>query len=179
MKVLVAIDLQNDFITGALGTAEAAAMLPRAERRIREFEGLVLFTRDTHSADYLSTREGRALPVPHCITGTEGWQLAAPLQPYAAEVIDKPTFGSTVLGERLRTLNETSPIESITLIGLCTDICVISNALLLRAYLPEVPIYVDAACCAGVTPESHRTALCAMRACQIIIENAPEEVPES
>ena len=157
MKVLVAIDLQNDFITGALGTAEAAAMLPRAERRIREFEGLVLFTRDTHGAGY----------------------RAAPLQPYAVDIIDKPTFGSTVLGERLRTLNETSPIESITLIGLCTDICVISNALLLRAYLPEVPIYVDAACCAGVTPESHRTALCAMRACQIIIENAPEEVPES
>ena len=175
MKVLVAIDLQNDFISGALGTAEAAAMLPRAERRIREFEGLVLFTRDTHGADYLNTREGKALPVPHCIKGTAGWQLAAPLLPHAAEIIDKPTFGSTVLGERLCALDAQSPIESITLIGLCTDICVISNALLLRAYLPEVPIFVDAACCAGVTPESHRTALRAMQSCQIIVENAPEE----
>ena len=173
MKVLVAVDLQNDFINGALGTAEAAAMLPRAERKIRSFEGLVLFTRDTHTEDYLNTREGKALPVPHCIRGSHGWQLAARLLPYASEVIDKPTFGSTALGERLRALNEDAPIESITLIGLCTDICVISNALLLRAYLPEIPIIVDAACCAGVTPESHRTALAAMRACQIIIENEP------
>jgi len=164
MKVLVAVDLQNDFINGALGTAEAAAMLPRAERKIRSFEGLVLFTRDTHTEDYLNTREGKALPVPHCIRGSHGWQLAARLLPYASEVIDKPTFGSTALGERLRALNEDAPIESITLIGLCTDICVISNALLLRAYLPEIPIIVDAACCAGVTPESHRTALAAMRA---------------
>ena len=157
MKVLVAVDLQNDFINGALGTAEAAAILPRAERKIRSFEG----------------REGKALPVPHCIRGSHGWQLAARLLPYASEVIDKPTFGSTALGERLRALNEDAPIESITLIGLCTDICVISNALLLRAYLPEIPIIVDSACCAGVTPESHRTALAAMRACQIIIENEP------
>lgn len=173
MKVLVAVDLQNDFINGALGTAEAAAILPRAERKIRSFEGLVLFTRDTHTEDYLNTREGKALPVPHCIRGSHGWQLAARLLPYASEVIDKPTFGSTALGERLRALNEDAPIESITLIGLCTDICVISNALLLRAYLPEIPIIVDAACCAGVTPESHHTALAAMRACQIIIENEP------
>ena len=111
--------------------------------------------------------------MPHCIRGSHGWQLAARLLPYASEIIDKPTFGSTALGERLRALNEDAPIESITLIGLCTDICVISNALLLRAYLPEIPIIVDAACCAGVTPESHRTALAAMRACQIIIENEP------
>ena len=159
MKVLVAVDLQNDFINGALGTAEAAAMLPRAERKIRSFEGLVLFTRDTHTEDYLNTREGKALPVPHCIRGSHGWQLAARLLPYASEVIDKPTFGSTALGERLRALNEDAPIESITLIGLCTDICVISNALLLRAYLPEIPIIVDAACCAGVTPESKTNRL--------------------
>ena len=111
----------------------------------------------------------RALAMALCATAA----LAARLLPYASEVIDKPTFGSTALGERLRALNEDAPIESITLIGLCTDICVISNALLLRAYLPEIPIIVDAACCAGVTPESHRTALAAMRACQIIIENEP------
>ena len=109
MKVLVAVDLQNDFINGALGTAEAAAMLPRAERKIRSFEGLVLFTRDTHTEDYLNTREGKALPVPHCIRGSHGWQLAARLLPYASEIIDKPTFGSTALGERLRALNEDAP----------------------------------------------------------------------
>ena len=119
MKVLIAVDLQNDFITGALGTAEAAAILPRAERRIREFEGTVFFTRDTHGADYPDTREGKMLPVPHCIKGTEGWELAPCLLPPVGEVIDKPTFGSTLLGERLLALHETEPIESITLIGLC------------------------------------------------------------
>ena len=142
--------------------------------RIREFDGPVLFTRDTHGPDYPQTREGRVLPVPHCIAGTDGWQIAPSLQPYAAEIIDKPTFGSTALGERLQAMNAQHPIESITLIGLCTDICVISNALLLRAFLPEVPITVDAACCAGVTPQSHRIALQAMRACQIEIENPPD-----
>ena len=169
MKVLVTVDLQNDFINGALGTAEAAAMLPRAERKIRSFEGLVLFTRDTHTEDYLNTREGKALPVPHCIRGSHGWQLAARLLPYASEIIDKPTFGSTALGERLRALNEDAPIESITLIGLCTDICVISNAMVLRAAFPETEIEILSDCCAGVTPQSHQTALDAMRACQFTI----------
>ena len=169
MKVLVAVDLQNDFINGALGTAEAAAMLPRAERKIRSFEGLVLFTRDTHTEDYLNTREGKALPIPHCIRGSHGWQLADRLLPYASEVIDKPTFGSTALGERLRALNEDAPIESITLIGLCTDICVITNAMMTKGALPEVPLFVRADCCAGVTPESHETALNAMKMCQISI----------
>ena len=171
MKVLVAVDLQNDFINGALGTAEAAAMLPRAERKIRSFEGLVLFTRDTHTEDYLNTREGKALPVPHCIRGSHGWQLAARLLPYASEIIDKPTFGSTALGERLHALNEDAPIESITLIGLCTDICVVSNALLIKAYLPEIQVKVIASCCAGVTPASHEAALTTMQMCQIKIEN--------
>ena len=169
MKVLVAVDLQNDFINGALGTAEAAAMLPRAERKIRSFEGLVLFTRDTHTEDYLNTREGKALPVLHCNRGSHGWQLAARLLPYASEVIDKPTFGSTALGERLRALNEDTPIESITLIGLCTDICVISNAMVLRAAFPETEIEILSDCCAGVTPQSHENALSAMRMCQIKI----------
>ena len=170
--------MQNDFVSGALGTPEAREIVPCVAARVADGVSRgekLMFTRDTHEADYLSTQEGRKLPVPHCIKGSEGWQLAPCLQPYAHEIIDKPTFGSTALGERLRTLNEDTPLESITLIGLCTDICVISNALLLRAYLPEVPILVDAACCAGVTPQSHRTALAAMRACQIIVENAPEE----
>ena len=169
MKVLIAVDLQNDFIDGALGTPEASAMLPAALRRIREFDGPVLFTRDTHGPDYPQTREGRVLPVPHCIAGTDGWQIAPSLQPYAAEIIDKPTFGSTALGERLQAMNAQHPIESITLIGLCTDICVISNAMVLRAAFPETEIEILSDCCAGVTPQSHQTALDAMRACQFTI----------
>lgn len=177
MKLLLAIDLQNDFITGALGSAEAVAMLPRAVERIRSFAGTVFFTRDTHGEDYLHTREGLLLPVPHCLHGTEGWQLAPEIRQAAgeAEIFDKPTFGSVALMERLAAIHAESPIESITLIGLCTDICVISNAMLCRAFLPEVPIFVDAACCAGVTPESHRRALEAMRACQITICNEGKE----
>ena len=163
MNVLVAIDLQNDFINGALGTAEAAAMLPRAEQRIRDFEGLVLFTRDTHTEDYRNTREGKALPVPHCIEGSDGWQIRPELEALRRiEAVDKPGFGSVQLAERLREMNESEPIGSVTLIGLCTDICVISNAMLIKAYLPELPVKVDAACCAGVTPESHEIALGAM-----------------
>ena len=170
MKVLIAVDLQNDFIDGALGTPEASAMLPAALRRIREFDGPVLFTRDTHGPDYPQTREGRVLPVPHCIAGTDGWQIAPSLQPYATEIIDKPTFGSTGLAHVIGAYHTyQQPVSSITLVGLCTDICVISNALLLKAALPEVPIYVDAGCCAGVTPESHRRALEAMQVCQVQI----------
>ena len=169
MKVLIAVDLQNDFIDGALGTPEAAAMLPAALRRIREFDGPVLFTRDTHGPDYPQTREGRVLPVPHCIVGTDGWQIAPSLRPYAAEIIDKPTFGSTSLGERLQVMNAQHPIESITLIGLCTDICVISNAMVLRAAFPETEIEILSDCCAGVTPQSHQTALDALRGCQFTI----------
>ena len=173
MKILLAIDLQNDFISGALGTPEALAIIPEAAKRIREFPGKVIFTRDTHNEDYLQTQEGRLLPVPHCIRGTEGWALYPAIGSVqnGAPVIDKPTFGSVALGELLVRMNAAEPIESITLIGLCTDICVIANALLCRAFLPEVPVIVDASCCAGVTPESHRRALEAMRACQTTILN--------
>lgn len=175
MNVLIAVDLQKDFIDGALGTAEAVAMLPAAQKRIAEFEGKVIFTRDTHAEDYMTTREGGMLPVPHCIKGTDGWQIADCLQPYITaetEIIDKPTFGSAELGLRLAMLHQQEPIEHITLIGLCTDICVISNAMLIRAFLPEVPISIDAACCAGVSPETHNNALAAMSVCQMLIENA-------
>ena len=170
MKVLIAVDLQNDFIDGALGTPEASAMLPAALRRIREFDGPVLFTRDTHGPDYPQTREGRVLPVPHCIAGTDGWQIAPSLQPYATEIIDKPTFGSTALAQTLSAINQATPIGKVTLIGLCTDICVISNALLLKAAMPELPITIDPACCAGVTPEKHAAALEVMKSCQIGVE---------
>lgn len=171
--ILIVIDMQNDFIDGALGTAEAVKIVPKVAEKLRRFSGRVIFTRDTHEEGYLSTQEGRKLPVPHCIRGTAGWAICDALAPFAqaAEIIDKPTFGSAALGARLRELNGQEPIGSITLVGLCTDICVISNAMLIKAFLPEVPIAVDAACCAGVTPESHRNALAAMKACQIAAEN--------
>ena len=175
--ILVVVDMQNDFVDGALGTAEAVAVVPRVVRRVEEAvrQGeAIYFTRDTHQADYLSTLEGGKLPVSHCIQGSQGWEIIPQLEAYSLNrpIVDKPVFGSTRLGELLQTANTAEPIRQITLIGLCTDICVISNALLLKAYLPQVPIFVDAACCAGVTPESHDIALTAMRACQIDILNA-------
>lgn len=169
-NILLVIDMQNDFIDGALGTPEAVEIVPKVREKIRNFDGTVLFTRDTHEDSYMQTQEGRNLPVPHCIRGTEGWQIRPELEELrTTEAIDKVTFGSDTLGKLLRRLNEEDPIGTITVIGLCTDICVISNALLVKAFLPEVPIEVDASCCAGVTPESHETALKAMEACQIRI----------
>ena len=167
-QILIVVDMQNDFIDGALGTKEAAAIVPKVEDKIRNFDGEVFFTRDTHETWYLETQEGKNLPVPHCIRGTEGWQIRKELDALRkTEPIDKEIFGSTDLAADLLALHEDEEIGSITLVGLCTDICVISNALLLKATLPEVPIYVDAACCAGVTPESHENALKAMETCQI------------
>ena len=173
MEVLVVVDMQKDFVTGALGTPEAKAVVPAVCEKIKSFEGRVIFTRDTHQKDYPETEEGRHLPVPHCIEGSDGWELVPPVAALAAgrEIINKPTFGSRALGRHLEELDAEEPVTGITLIGLCTDICVISNALLVKAFLPNVPITVDAACCAGVTPGSHCTALDAMRACQINIEN--------
>ena len=168
-KILVVVDMQNDFIDGALGTAEAVAIVPKVAEKIKGFDGTVLYTRDTHEANYMETQEGKNLPVPHCIRGTEGWQISTELQQAGAEVVDKPTFGSRALAEKLVEMNREEAIESITLIGLCTDICVISNAFVIKAFLPETPIFVDAACCAGVTPESHARALEAMKVCQIAV----------
>ncbi|MDE7270151.1 MAG: cysteine hydrolase, partial [Acetatifactor sp.] len=145
-------------------------IVPHVAEKIKNFDGMVIATRDTHQSDYLKTQEGRNLPVEHCIEGTVGWQICPEVAPLLKEEpIDKPAFGSVVLGERLRELNERETIESVTLIGLCTDICVISNAMILKANLPEVPILVDADCCAGVTVESHIRALEAMKVCQIQI----------
>ena len=169
-NILLVIDMQNDFIDGALGTPEAVAIVPKVREKIRNFDGTVLFTRDTHGENYMETQEGKNLPVPHCIRGPEGWQIRPELEELrVTEPIDKGTFGSDELGKILRDLNDGDPIGSITVIGLCTDICVISNALLAKAFLPEVPIEVDASCCAGVTPESHENALKAMASCQIRI----------
>ena len=166
LNVLVVVDMQNDFIDGALGTPEAVAIVPKVVEKIKNFDGTVLFTRDTHTSSYLYTQEGRNLPVEHCIKGTPGIEAFR-----KTEAINKGTFGSSVLPERLLMMNAIEHIDSITFVGLCTDICVISNAMIAKAFLPEVPISVDAACCAGVTPESHKNALEAMKMCQIRIEN--------
>lgn len=170
-NILIVVDMQVDFISGALGTPEAQAIVPAVKEKIRGFEGKVIFTRDTHEPDYLQTREGKYLPVPHCIRGTDGWQVHPELQGLReAQIMDKPTFGSIELLHQMQAEHTENPIESITLIGLCTDICVISNAMLIKAALPEIDVRIDAACCAGVTPQSHQNALDAMRMCQIIIE---------
>lgn len=172
---LIVVDMQRDFIEGALGTKEAASIVKKVKNKAEHFEGNVIFTRDTHESDYLQTQEGKNLPVPHCLRGTDGWEIDAALpESEAFAVIDKPSFGSVELGELLRKEDRREKIGKITLVGLCTDICVISNALLAKAFVPEAEIVVDAACCAGVTPESHRTALQAMKGCQIRIENEQE-----
>ena len=170
--ILIVVDMQNDFIDGALGTAEAVAIVPRVVEKVNDFMGTVIFTRDTHGGNYMQTQEGRNLPVPHCIKGSHGWEVCPALEPLRTGLtIDKPTFGSAELGKALLELDAKEPVGSITLVGLCTDICVISNAMIAKAFLPEVPVTVDAACCAGVTPESHRNALNAMKMCQVRIEN--------
>lgn len=168
--LLIVVDMQNDFIDGALGTAEAQAIVPAVVDKIKNFNGDVLFTQDTHQPDYLHTQEGHNLPVPHCVEGTPGWQISPALTPYITQSpVKKATFGSSELALKLKQENDRDGIASITLIGLCTDICVISNAMTLKAFMPEVPIKVEAACCAGVTPESHTRALEAMKVCQIDI----------
>ncbi len=167
MKLLVVVDMQNDFIDGALGTPEAGAIVPYVKQIIETFDGKVLFTRDTHFDDYMDTQEGKNLPVPHCIKGTTGWQIHPELDTLrTTDAIDKITFGSTDL---LEVLKAEKDIESITFVGLCTDICVISNAMLVKVFFPEIPLLVDAKGCAGVTPESHRNALNAMKMCQISV----------
>ena len=171
--ILIVVDMQKDFIDGALGTPEAVAIVPNVVEKVRDFKGNVIFTRDTHFENYMDTQEGHNLPVPHCIRGTEGWQICKELQPYAenAPIIDKTTFGSMELGPILQDMHEDGAISSITFVGLCTDICVISNVMIAKAFLPEVKIIVDAACCAGVSPETHKNALEAMKLCQVIVEN--------
>ena len=169
MKVLVVVDMQNDFIDGALGTPEAVKIVPYVKEVIQNFNGKVLFTRDTHFTDYLDTQEGKHLPIPHCIKGTPGWEIHPELDILRiTEPIDKLTFGSSALPDILK--NEEN-IESITFIGLCTDICVISNAMLTKAFFPEIPLFVDAKACAGVTENSHKNALAAMKMCQINVIN--------
>ena len=169
-RFLVVVDMQNDFVDGALGSAEACAIVPAAAEKIRGFEGQIFATFDTHFENYAETAEGRKLPVPHCIKGSSGWQLnadiAAALDEKGFTAVEKYTFGSVGLPGLIK---EAAGDEefSIELIGLCTDICVVSNALLLKASFPEAEIKVDGSCCAGVTPEKHEAALETMRSCQI------------
>lgn len=169
MKVLVVVDMQKDFIDGSLGTKEAVAIVPAVVKKIREWDGVVVATRDTHQSDYMQTQEGRFLPVEHCIEGTDGWKINPDVQQAlderSAQIVNKPTFGSVALSMMLMQ----SGVTEIQLVGLCTDICVVSNALLLKANMPEVPMSVDASCCAGVTPEKHEAALETMRSCQITV----------
>lgn len=170
-NILLVIDMQNDFIDGALGTKEAVAIVPNVKHKIESFEGTVLFTRDTHTDDYLETQEGKNLPVKHCIKGTDGWEIRSELDALRkTDAIDKVTFGSSELGKVLTDLNREDEIGNITIIGLCTDICVISNAMIAKAFLPEAQITVDANCCAGVSVKTHENALKAMEVCQIKIE---------
>lgn len=168
---LIVVDMQKDFIDQALGTKEAVSIVDNVVNLVKDFAGEVIFTRDTHKENYMDTFEGKNLPVPHCIFNTEGWEICDELKPYVKRVIDKPTFGSVDLMEVLKKENKVNPISSITLVGLCTDICVISNTLLIKAALPEVEIIVDASCCAGVSVESHKNALNAMKMCHIKIIN--------
>ena len=171
MKLLVVVDMQTDFVDGALGTPEAVAIVENVVRKVKEEKEAgsdIIFTMDTHETNYLETMEGKNLPVELCIRGTDGWMLIPQLRPLTdgARIIEKPTFGSTKLAHAVAAGN----YDEIELIGLCTDICVISNVLLVKATVPETPICVDASCCAGVTPQSHLNALEAMKMCQIVMK---------
>lgn len=170
-RLLVVVDMQNDFVDGALGTAEAEAIVAAVVKKVAEAineNTNVVFTRDTHGDNYLSSKEGKMLPVPHCISGTEGWRIIPQLEPYVngCKIFDKPTFGSVDLMEYALA----EKFDAVEVIGLCTDICVISNVMLLKAALPEADITVDSNCCAGVTPQSHENALAAMKMCQITVK---------
>lgn len=177
MKILVVVDMQNDFITGSLGTPEAKAIVPNVIKKVKEAEinGYpIIYTQDTHFERYLNTREGKKLPVEHCILGTEGWYI--PIELYPTDIskairVEKPTFGSITLANFINNNFDISTLDEIELVGLCTDICVVSNALLLKAHFYETcDISVDATCCAGVTPETHEAALKTMECCQINVK---------
>ena len=166
MRALIVVDMQNDFIDGSLGTKEAVSIVPKVKKKIEEAQAEgreVIFTRDTHYDDYLETNEGKHLPVVHCVEESRGWEISEELDASASTIINKNTFGYTGWAE--------FDFEEVELVGLCTDICVVSNALIIKAIYPEIKVSVDAECCAGVTPEAHEAALATMRSCQIEIVN--------
>lgn len=172
-KLLIVIDMQKDFIDGILGTREAKMIVPEVISKIQGFNGEVIYTRDTHDESYLESQEGIKLPVAHCIKDTEGWRLIEEIDELASKansrIFNKPAFGSTEMVKYVANLYEEEKVDEVELIGVCTDICVISNAILLKSAMPELKIVVDSTCCAGVTPESHGNALNAMNMCQIEI----------
>ncbi len=185
-KILLVVDMQNDFVTGSLGSKEAETIVSNVAKKISDFKGRILCTADTHSEKYLSTQEGKHLPVNHCIKNSEGWEIIPELKKILKEkqdegievkIYEKPTFGSSDLAEFIGKIKDT--ISEIEIIGLCTDICVVSNALIVKAFAPEIPISVDASCCAGTTPEKHRAALETMRSCQIKIINEEKKLYET
>ena len=169
-KLLIVVDMQKDFVDGALGSPAAVAIVDKVTEKIRGFDGDILVTYDTHADNYMQTQEGANLPVPHCIKGTDGWALDAKVQAALDgreyKAIEKPTFGSVSLIEYIKANYDPNMIE-IQLVGLCTDICVVSNALLLKANFLETKVSVDPACCAGVTEDSHNAALLTMKMCQV------------
>jgi len=167
-SLLIVVDMQKDFVYGALGTGEAQAIVQKIREKIASHQGELWFTLDTHKEDYLSSAEGKNLPVEHCIKGTEGHSLVEELQMFAPKgrFFEKPTFGSV---EMANALSERPDITSVVMVGVCTDICVISNALLLKAFRPELSITVDSSCCAGTTPNNHDASLIAMKSCQIAV----------
>ena len=163
-RTLIVVDMQNDFIDMALGTKEAVAIVPKVKEKIEEYEkngDEIIFTRDTHREDYLQTTEGKNLPIPHCIKGTKGWEIADGLYVEGSKIIDKPNFGWPHWNEE--------KLEKVELVGLCTDICVVSKALIIKAMFPDAEVKVDSSCCAGATPESHDAALKTMQMCQVDI----------
>ncbi len=172
-KILVVVDMQKDFVDGALGSSEAAAIVPAVVRKIQDFDGDIFVTYDTHYDNYMETAEGKKLPVPHCIKGTDGWELNVDVAKALAEksftTVEKNTFGSVVLPKLIKKAAGRGKF-TVEIIGLCTDICVVSNALIIKANFPENPISVDASCCAGVTPEKHEAALETMKSCQIDVK---------
>ena len=166
--LLIVVDMQKDFVYGSLGTKEAQAIVQKTKEKIASHQGELWFTLDTHDEDYLESAEGKSLPVEHCIKGTEGHALIDELGQFAAKgrFFEKPTFGSVEMAEALK---GRADITSVELVGVCTDICVISNALMLKAYRPELSISVDSTCCAGTTPNNHEASLIAMKSCQIAV----------
>ncbi len=172
-NILVVVDMQNDFITGSLGSKAAEKIVENVIEKIKNFDGKIAFTRDTHYDDYMESREGKNLPVMHCVENTKGWEIEEKIKTLQLEkeapVFDKITFGSKRLGDFLLYMDRLQKVDEVHFVGLCTDICVISNAFLAQAYLPEATIVIDSKCCAGVTQESHETALKAMANCQMKI----------
>lgn len=169
MNVLIVVDMQNDFIDGVLGNESAVKIVENAKKKIFSFDGEIFYTQDTHTEKYMDTLEGKHLPVPHCIAGTKGHNIREELYKEGCEIIKKQSFGSPVLIAKLQEISQREKIETITMIGICTDICVMVNTMTIKTFFPEIPITVDSSCCSGVTDELHSTALDVMRSCQIDI----------